>query len=122
MRYLVLAAMTILPACVPYHSHDAPHVAGRVVNSVTGQPIAAATVAMSADPAWDGRGRTVRTHTDTHGYFSLPEIDHWFVAPLSDGIVDGEGTLSVEAPGYRPHREKRTLSTETLSIPLAPKT
>jgi hypothetical protein len=36
--------------------------------------------------------------------------------------VDGEGTLVVEASGYRPHRERCRRSTETLTIPLAAKT
>ncbi|HVF71728.1 MAG TPA: carboxypeptidase regulatory-like domain-containing protein [Chthoniobacterales bacterium] len=110
----------LLSACVPYHSHDAPHVAGRIVSRATGEPIAGATVSMTADPGWGGK--TVRAYTDARGYFTLPEIHHWFIAPLSDGIVEGEGTLVVEASGYRAHRERRERSTETLTIPLAPKT
>jgi len=123
MRYLALTVMAVwLGGCVAYHSHDAPHVAGRIINRATGDPIAGASVSMSSKAALGAKARTVRTSTDARGYFSLPEIDHWFIAPLSDGITDGEGTLSVEATGYRPHREKRELSTETLTIPLAPKT
>ena len=123
MRLLLVVAVTfLLAACVPYHSHDAPYVAGRVVSRATGEPIAGASVSMSSDATRDCKGRTVRTYTDARGYFSLPEIDHWFIAPLSDGIVDGEGTLSVAAPGYRPHREKRMADEQSLVIPLIPKT
>src|SRR5205823_213458 len=120
MRHLlVVATAFLLTACILYHSHDAPHVAGRVVSRATGKPIADASVSISSDASRDGKGHTVRTSTDAHGYFSLPELDHWFIGPLSEGIVDGEGTLSVEAPGYRPHREKRRMSEDALTILLA---
>jgi hypothetical protein len=121
MRHLLVIAMSVsLGACVPYHSHDAPHVAGRVVSRTTGQPVVGAIVSMSADADWGGK--TVRAYTDERGYFNLPEIDHWFIAPLSDGIVEGEGTLMIEASGYRPHRERRSVAADDVSIILAPKT
>jgi len=121
MRHVILtAAILLLGGCVPYHSHDAPHAAGRVVNRTTGQPIVGASVSMTADHDWGGK--TVRAYTDARGYFSLPEIDHWFVAPLSDGITDGDGTLTIEAPGYRSHQERRRRAVEDLTITLAPKT
>ena len=123
MRSLLVAATTFgLAGCIPYHSHDAPHVAGRVVSRTTGRPIAGASVSMSSDVRLDHKGHTVRTQTDAQGYFSLPEIDHWFMGPLSEGIIDGQGTLRVEATGYRGHSEKIGGTADTLAIELTPKT
>jgi phosphatidate phosphatase APP1 len=123
MRYLGLAAMMfLLGACIPYHTRDAPQVAGRVVSRATGKPVVGASVSMTSRTTPEGQGRTVHTQTDARGYFSLPAIEHWFVAPLSEGYVDGEGTLTVEAPGYQPHREKRMANEQSLVIPLVPKT
>jgi hypothetical protein len=116
-----IAVVFLLVGCVPYHLHDAAPVAGRVVSRVTGKPIAAASVSLTATSS-EAAGRTVQTVTDPHGYFSLPPIEHWIVAPLSDGYADGAGTLRVEAPGYRLYLEKRKAIKETLVIPLTPKT
>ena len=51
MRHLLVIAMSVLlDACVPYHSHDAPHVVDRVVSRATGEPIADAPTASTARP------------------------------------------------------------------------
>ena len=100
-RSLLLCSITLaaasLSSCVPYYFIDATAVSGHVVDRTTKRPVAGARVVLSSIRA------SVQAQTDQSGDFRLPALRHWTTVPL---ITDGfypNGSLRIEAAGYKPY-------------------
>ena len=93
---ILCVSTALLGACVPTRWTDAPEVTGQVVSRRTSQPVAGASVSMTAGKAF------VQTRTDGSGSFRLPALKHWDLLWLLEVDQLSNGTLRVEASGYRP--------------------
>lgn len=95
-KLLLLLPAVFLAGCFPTHWTDAPGVAGQVVSRATNRPVVGASVSMTAG------SKSVQARTDQSGSFSLPAIKHWELLWLLEVGYISNGTLRVQAAGYRP--------------------
>jgi hypothetical protein len=123
MKLWHLAALTIpamlVAGCIPIRSGatDWPAVDGKVIDGMTGKPIAGAAVKIRATAS----DLSEMTTTDANGRFSFSRREHeaWkaYDAPADNSPAP---VISVTAPAHYPfeHRLDGSMSPET--IPLAP--
>ena len=123
MKRLRLAAL-ILPAifaaaCVPIHvgATDWPAVDGRIVNIITGKPVAGATVTVRSGVADFSATAT----SDSNGNFHFDRHAHeeWVHSDRYDAVFP-PGTITIAAPAYAPFEHKLDGSMSVDAIALAP--
>jgi hypothetical protein len=118
---LQLAALiglaVLVSACVPIHveATDWPAVDGRVVDVITGKPVAGATVAVRSSMG----DFSTTTTTDKDGAFQLARHAHeeWVHSDRYDPVFP-PATITVSAPAYAPfeHKLDRTMSVEAIAL------
>ncbi len=115
----LLISTMLASACVPIHvgGADWPATDGRIVDVVTGKPIAGATVKIHGT----GSDASATTTSDANGMFHFSR--HLRVEWKADSTEDTSfpaPVLSITAAGYGPFENTLDGSMSVESIPLAP--